>query len=223
MGVRTVLLVSFALGLVTAVLARVASAAPCAVSAQAASVQHVSIHPAGEEAFAFSLAQLPMEARLSGTNAAQLEVKSPLRFTTLHPWNNLGVNARTRTSLLGGRLVVPKGALVNIAANKHNAESSELPVTLPLHELRTRTPLLVPCAKLTLPRNVSENRESPQHLLPETEIVFAITSKEFALYAKPKAVAPWHITFSGALRVLKRSGSWIHVEAKWSDGSILRG
>lgn len=220
---RTPLLVSFALGLVTTALGHVASANPCAVRAQSASVEHVSIQPAGEAAFGFTLEHLRMEARLSGTNAAELEVMAPLRFTTSHAWNNLGVMTSKRVSLMDGRLIVPAGAYVYVAANKHDTASGDLPITLPLAELHTGSPMPIPCSKLTLPRKTPLSRTRPGHVLPKAKIVFARTDDEFALYATAKEVAPWHIKFDGPLKVVKRSGSWLRVEAKWNDGTRLRG
>lgn len=221
--VRTALFVAFVHGLVTAALGQVASANPCAVRAQSASVDNVSIQPAGEAAFGFSLEHLPMEARLSGTNAAELEVMAPLRFTTSHSWNNLGVMLSARVSLMDGRLIIPAGAYVNVAAQNHDTKNEDLPALLHLRELRTRAPVPIPCAKLTLPGNTPLSRTRPAHVLPKTQIVFARTDNEFALYATTKEVAPWHIKFDGPLKVVKRSGSWLRVEAKWDDGTRLRG
>lgn len=221
---RVSLLVSLTLGFVTTAVAHVASAAPCSVSGQTASIANVSIQPASEDAFSLALEHLPVEARLSGTNAAELHVKGPLRFTTEHPWNALGVNVRKRISLLDGRLVLSRALRVSLVANKHDKERSDIPVALPLSELQPSATLLIPCQALTLPRNVPlSSSEPPEHLLSTTKIAYATTSNEFALYARPKAVAPWRIKFRGALKIVKRSGGWVKVQAKWTDGSMLQG
>ncbi len=220
---KSSLLVSLTLALATTSITQPVNAAPCSIEAQAASVNNVFVHPAGEEAFSFNLAHLPMEARLSGTNYAELHVKRPLRFTTQHSWNKLGVKVLARTSLLDGRLVLPKDMLIGVAANNHETTRSDIPVTLLLHELRPHEPVLVPCEALKLPRDTPHSREESEQLLPETEIVFAVASKEFSLYAKRKEVAPWRIKFRGALKVVKRSGNWVNVQANWAGGARLQG
>lgn len=215
--------VSLAFGLATTFLAHIANGAPCVVDAETASVEHVAIHPAGEEAFSFSLEHLPMEARLTGSNDASLHVKSPLRFTTKHTWNKLGVVTRKRTVLFGGRLVIPLGLRISFAGGEHDVDADVLPTALPLHELVPTAPIAIPCDALTLPRDVARLYETPEFLRSETKITFATTSKEFPLYSRPKARAPWLIKFNGPLLVLRTSGEWIKVQAKWAGGSVLQG
>jgi hypothetical protein len=221
--VRISLRVSLAFGLATTLFAHIANGAPCVVDAETASVAHVAIQPAGEEAFSFSLEHLPMEARLTGSNDATLHVTSPLRFTTTHAWNRLGVVTRKRTVLFGGRLVIPQDLGIRFAGGEHDVDGDVLPAALPLQELVPTKPIAIPCDALTLPRDVVRLYETPELLRSETKILFATTSKEFPLYSSPKARAPWLIKFHGPLRVLRTSGDWIKVQAKWAGGSVLQG
>lgn len=206
-------------------LAAVASAAPCAIKSRAAHVRKVKIEPGGGSPFFITLERLPIEARPLDNKVASLEVERPLRFTTEHPLNSLGVKLKKRTSIKEGRLVLAKGLTATfLDSEKFDPKRSDAVMRVPLFEMQPVAPLAIPCDALTVPGTDSwESSSTPAIASAEKEILHATASSAFPLFTKRKAVDPWMIKFTGPLTVVKRSGPWVKLRAKWSDGSILQG
>lgn len=204
--------------------AETSHAAPCTVAAQQASLENVVIQPGNETPFKLHLEHLPIEATLSGKSEAELHVNGPLRFSTRHKWTKLDVRTGRRTVLLGGRLVLPEGISGDVLlADRHDAQSSTIPLLPPLSGLIPTTPLLVPCAKLTLGSETPIGRVLPSRTSAKTTALWATRATDFALYRGPKVAMPWSITFEGPLEVLARRGEWVKLRATWSNGARLQG
>lgn len=205
-----------------------AHAAPCVIKAPRATIASVAIHPKGEEPFHISLAKVPVEVTPSAEGPAELLAKAPLRFTARHPMNKLGVQVARRTSLLDGRLILEKGltpGFVNIetaAGTGQALEAGRIPVGLPLAELRPLQSPTLPCSALTVSGD-GEQRQPPSLVLPEGPVAHVSTSEPISLYSERKRVAPWRIRLSQPLLVIARKGTWVKLQAKWSDGSSLQG
>lgn len=187
-------------------------------------MENVVIQPGHETPFRLKLEHLPIEATLTGESDAVLHVNGSLRFSTRHKWAKLDVMTRKRTVLLGGRLVLPAAMSADVVlADGHDAKNSGIPLVAPLMGLTPTTPIIVPCAKLTLGSDIQVVRAPAFLTARKAKPLWASRTTDFALYRRPKTVAPWRITFAGPLEVLERRGLWVKLRATWSNGARLQG
>ncbi|MCP4448775.1 MAG: hypothetical protein GY811_26095 [Myxococcales bacterium] len=201
-----------------------ANAEPCAIKSRAANVRSVKIQPDGESPFLITLAGVPIVATPKTEQVASLDVQSPLRFTADHPLNKLDVIVGKRLSLYDGRLVLATGLPASFATKeKLDPESEEATMTLPLLEFQPESPLHVPCSGLTVSNRGDRHRQTPELSIANKPVLHATASEAFPLYARRKAEKPWLIKFAGPMTVTRRSGSWVKLRARWSDGSTLQG
>jgi hypothetical protein len=200
-----------------------AEAKPCAINTESASVNQVRIRAGKTEPFTVQVRKLPAQVTPGAKGAATLLVESPLRFSTEHPMNKLGLELSKRTPLADGRIVLARGLTPRFIDRSEVEESGPLPVKLPLSELTVVTPLALPCSALRLPKD-ADSSWSPGLDIPEKRVIdHVVTSEEISLYARPEKVDPLRIKFGGPLTVVATRGAWVRLRAKWSDGSVLKG
>jgi hypothetical protein len=195
----------------------------CVIEAAEASVDQVSIAPPGESAFTITLHKLPMDVKPGAKGNAELSVKAPLLFTTQHSMHQLPVRFARRTSLLGGRLVVGKGHAPGFTDRREAPTQKRIGARLGLQELKVDVPVEVPCSALTLSADTSLPSTPPVFAHPTASISYVQTKSRLPLYAARKERAPFWIRFHGPLQVIEQNADWVHVQAKWQDGSSLQG
>lgn len=197
-----------------------ALAAPCRISAKAASIDKVTVSPQGADSFTLKLDKVPMVVVPSRTGTATLHVKSPLRFTVANqPMKTVAVRTSKKAVLLGGRLTLAPGLAPKVLGTK-SATLLVMP-PLPGFSLRHKT-LGIPCRLLTV---ASDNKSSstPSVAIPTGRTEHALPTDYIPLYRTTKRVAPVWIKFSVPLMVIARKGQWVKLQIKWLDGSSLQG
>ncbi len=194
----------------------------CVIAAPSASIDELQVSPGSEAAFPLRVRNLPLEVRPLGKGRAKVSLLSPLAFTTTHELAKLDIRLAKRTSLYDGRITLASGLAPSLVQDGSAQEGEVLAASLPLAEFRPEESLAIPCAQLTVAGEL-ESAETPALVYPTHSIRYVLDPEHLPLYADRHERAPIWMSFRGGLQVLSADGSWMRVQARWSDGSSVQG
>lgn len=214
-------------GLVIVALVPAVNASPCSLETEAADLAWVNVSPTGSQPFRINLDKRPLTATPGENGISTIQVASPLRFTATQATNGLGARLKRRTAMAGGRIVLAKGheptfVPLTGTAFETASEADSLRVSLPLSSLTVETPLALPCASLSISHSAKDFLR-PEIKRPSHAVRFVKTDEVIELYEKTKAVDPLAIRLASSWTVVAERQHWVRLQAKWSDGSLVRG
>ena len=127
----------------------------------------------------------------------------------------------------GGRILLAKGLEPNFVALDEaefetTREADSIRVSLPLASLTVETPLVLPCASVTISHR-DEDFVRPTIERSRQPMRFVTTDEVIKLYQKTEAVDPLAIRLRSSWTVIGERKNWVRLQAKWSDGSLVRG
>ncbi len=197
--------------------ARNASGAECRIFAARARLAHVTV-AAGATTIPLRLDDVPADVVLSTGPLTTIRVKAPLEFNATVPSGELAIRAKKPVELAGGRIRIGRGmGLVQVGIDGDRARVS----LERMLGIEVRQPLELPCSQLEL--DARRWFVSPTAVAPARARGKGIGAGFVPVFVQPEATDPLEVRFPGPFEVAGRRPGWVLIQARWEDGSRLRG
>jgi hypothetical protein len=194
-------------------------ASGCEIASDRAHIDAVRVQT-GDADFEVNLAGSSVKVA-SAPAAGQVSVisRAPLRFRGTAALDAVPFRSRRPRALLGGRVTVGPGA----AVRWHEMRPGQLRLSLDTSlGVVVESPLWMPCTNVTV-ADTTELPAFPTALAVVAERSIGLGEAAVPIFVKPATGNPVRISYPGAFELMARSRGWVHVRARWADGSEING